>query len=162
MIFPALESGIQVSNEKNPIAAWRDPRLARTILSQIRRLAVEAGRPLRFMEVCGTHTMSAARAGLHDLLPNSVRLSSGPGCPVCVTSPGFIAAAVDLSRDRRITIATFGDLVRVPGAAAPAHRVSLERARASGAGRSKPNSCPRTNTAPRSATWRRRHRCTSS
>lgn len=114
--------------QRDPSASFRDPRLARAILARIHGLASAVDRPLRFMEVCGTHTMSAARAGLHDLLPPSVRLSSGPGCPVCVTAPGYIAAAVALAGDRRVTIATFGDLIRVPGGNA-----SLERARSLGA-----------------------------
>lgn len=80
------------------------------------------------MEVCGTHTMAAARSGLRTLLPAGVRLSSGPGCPVCVTAPGYVAAACALARRPGVVVATFGDMVRVPGG-----DVSLEEERARGA-----------------------------
>lgn len=79
------------------------------------------------MEVCGTHTVTARRAGIHSLLPEGVRLLSGPGCPVCVTPVGYIDHAVALCRQPGVAVATFGDLVRVPGS-----RSSLERARAEG------------------------------
>ena len=66
------------------------------------------------MEVCGTHTMVARRAGLHSLLPDGVRLLSGPGCPVCVTPIGYTDHAVALARLEGVVVATFGDLLRVP------------------------------------------------
>ncbi len=96
--------------------------------SRIEEYAGTIGRTVRLMEVCGTHTMVAFRSGLRSLLPPSVLLISGPGCPVCVTPNGYIDAAVDLSRRAGVTIATFGDLVRVPGSAS-----SLEKERATGA-----------------------------
>lgn len=83
---------------------------------------------LTFMEVCGTHTMAIARYGLRDLLPPEVRLVSGPGCPVCVTAMGDLDKAVELARLPDVTLATFGDLVRVP-----ASRSSLAAERAAGA-----------------------------
>ncbi len=67
------------------------------------------------MEVCGTHTHAIRRAGIHQLLPAGVRLLSGPGCPICVTGSGYIEQAIQLSREPKLTIATFGDLLRVPG-----------------------------------------------
>lgn len=67
------------------------------------------------MEVCGTHTHAIRRAGIHQLLPPGVRLLSGPGCPVCVTGSGYIEQAIRLSREPKVIIATFGDLLRVPG-----------------------------------------------
>jgi hydrogenase expression/formation protein HypD len=79
------------------------------------------------MEVCGTHTVTARRSGLHALLPAGVRLLSGPGCPVCVTPIDYIDHAVALSRCPGVTVASYGDLLRVPGTSA-----SLERARAEG------------------------------
>jgi hydrogenase expression/formation protein HypD len=66
------------------------------------------------MEVCGSHTMAIARYGIRDILPDSIRLISGPGCPVCVTDAGYIDAAVELAR-RGITVVTFGDMLNVPG-----------------------------------------------
>lgn len=67
------------------------------------------------MEVCGTHTHAIRRAGIHQLLPTGVRLLSGPGCPVCVTGSGYIEQAIRLSREPRVILTTFGDLLRVPG-----------------------------------------------
>jgi len=88
------------------------------------------------MEVCGTHTMAAARSGLRQLLPANIRLVSGPGCPVCVTPVGYVDHALALAAEPNISIATFGDLVRVPGSAAPDVKTappSLASARAKGA-----------------------------
>jgi hydrogenase expression/formation protein HypD len=79
------------------------------------RLAEYGGDPLTFMEVCGTHTVSAARSGLHSLLPPTIRLISGPGCPVCVTPVGYLDHALALCTEEDLTVATFGDLMRVPG-----------------------------------------------
>jgi hydrogenase expression/formation protein HypD len=81
-----------------------------------------------FMEVCGTHTMAISRFGLRQLLPASVRLVSGPGCPVCVTATGDLDVAVALARLPQVTLVTFGDLVRVP-----ASRSTLADERAAGA-----------------------------
>ncbi len=85
-------------------------------------------RRLRFMEVCGTHTMSAFRSGLRALLPPEVELLSGPGCPVCVTDDDYVDAAIALAQQPGVRVATFGDMLRVPG-----REGSLEQARAAGA-----------------------------
>lgn len=95
---------------------------------ELARLAEQAGRSLTLMEVCGTHTMAIHRHGLLSVLPETVRLISGPGCPVCVTSQGQIDQIVELARRPEVMIATFGDMVRVPGSTS-----SLERERARGA-----------------------------
>ena len=100
----------------------------KTLLHTIENLAGRLKRDARFMEVCGTHTMVAFRTGLVQLLPPNVKLISGPGCPVCVTDTSYIDAAIDLCRRPNVIIATFGDLLRVPGSES-----SLERERASGA-----------------------------
>ncbi|MCL5734544.1 MAG: hydrogenase formation protein HypD [Actinobacteria bacterium] len=92
--------------------------------SHVRRIR----RPVRLMEVCGTHTTVAFRSGLRALLPEGVSLVAGPGCPVCVTPAGFVDAAIEMSRIPEVVIATFGDLVRVPGSES-----SLEKERAVGA-----------------------------
>ncbi len=86
------------------------------------------GRPLRIMEVCGTHTHEIFRIGLRKLLPSNVQLISGPGCPVCVTPVGFIDEAIMLALQHQAVICTFGDLIRVPGSES-----SLAGARAQGA-----------------------------
>lgn len=100
---------------------YRDPRLARKLIDRIR-----SRRGIRLMEVCGTHTMAIFKSGIRGALP-SVGLLSGPGCPVCVTAQGEIDAFIELSRVHGVIVATFGDLMRVPGRAS-----SLQRERAEG------------------------------
>lgn len=100
----------------------------RSALVRLGAAAEAVGRPMAFMEVCGTHTMSAFRCGLHALMPENVRLISGPGCPVCVTAQGDIDQLIELAMDRDVTLCTYGDMLRVPG-----RMGSLERARGRGA-----------------------------
>ncbi|MGD0462226.1 MAG: hydrogenase formation protein HypD [Tepidisphaeraceae bacterium] len=107
------------------------PRAEAQTKESLRRLRVAAkalSRPVKFMEVCGTHTMSAFRCGLHSLMPRNVTLLSGPGCPVCVTSQGDIDQLIELARDRAVTLCTYGDMLRVVGSEG-----SLEQCRAEGA-----------------------------
>lgn len=80
----------------------------------LERAAGGVRRPVNLMEVCGSHSMAVARAGLRALLPPNVRLLSGPGCPVCVSSSSFIDRAIQLNR-RGIRTAVFGDLLKIPG-----------------------------------------------
>jgi hydrogenase expression/formation protein HypD len=89
--------------------------------------AIPGAGPVVLMEICGTHTVAIRRSGLRTLLPKRIRLVSGPGCPVCVTSQGTIDALVDLAGRPDVTVATFGDMIRVPGT-----RSSLERQKAAG------------------------------
>ena len=70
---------------------------------------------VQIMEVCGTHTVNLFRSGIKSLLPDKLRLISGPGCPVCVTSQGYLDAACELAARPDVTICTYGDMVRVPG-----------------------------------------------
>jgi hydrogenase expression/formation protein HypD len=91
---------------------YRDPDISRKILAQIKS---ESRRHIRLMEVCGTHTVSIFRNGIRSLLPKSVALLSGPGCPVCVTAQNEIDAFIQLSQRDDVIITTFGDLIRVPG-----------------------------------------------
>ena len=93
-------------------SAFRDRALARRLIDCIAR---ETSGPLNLMEVCGTHTMAIFRHGIRSVLPPGIRLMSGPGCPVCVTSQGEIDAFVALARDPSVIVTTFGDLMRVPG-----------------------------------------------
>lgn len=98
---------------------FRNPDAASRIAGQINEHAAilrRDGRRVAVMEVCGTHTMAIARYAIRDLLPPEIELISGPGCPVCVTDVGFIDAAIHLA-DRGAIVATFGDMVRVPGSA---------------------------------------------
>ena len=73
---------------------------------------------IRLMEVCGTHTMSIAEAGIKSMLPKEVKLLSGPGCPVCVTPPQVIDAVLELSMEKDVIITSYGDMLRVPGSKA--------------------------------------------
>jgi hydrogenase expression/formation protein HypD len=98
-------------------------------LVKLRDAASRAGRILQFMEVCGTHTVSAFRCGLHSLMPENVVLLSGPGCPVCVTSAGEIDLMISLGRTPNLTLFTYGDMLRVTGS----DRKSLATARSEGA-----------------------------
>ena len=85
------------------------------LLSRIRQASGKLGRRARVMEVCGTHTHVIARAGLKGLVTDQVDLVSGPGCPVCVTSQRDIERMILLARTPGVTVATFGDMIRVPG-----------------------------------------------
>ncbi len=107
---------------------FRRPAASRALAAKLAEAAAAAVRPLTFMEVCGTHTTAVFRHGLGSLLPASVRLISGPGCPVCVTPVQFIDRAVALARRRDVVVATFGDLLRVPGSTS-----TLEKERSAGA-----------------------------
>ncbi|PLX85229.1 MAG: hydrogenase formation protein HypD [Desulfuromonas sp.] len=95
--------------------AFRDPQVAKKLLEQIAAAVEGVERPLTFMEVCGTHTMAIAQHGIRSLLPEPVRLISGPGCPVCVTPVGYVDRALAIARRPDTIVATFGDMVRVPG-----------------------------------------------
>jgi len=103
-------------------------RNAGLISDLARKINREASGSYKFMEVCGGHTAAIHRFGIRSLLNSSIELLSGPGCPVCVTGTGFIDKLLFLSGSQKNIIATFGDLIRVPGSAS-----SLERQRASGA-----------------------------
>jgi hydrogenase expression/formation protein HypD len=72
-------------------------------------------RPIKIMEVCGSHTMSIFHHGIRDLLPVNMQLLSGPGCPVCVTPQGYIDTAIRLAQSKEVILASFGDMLRVPG-----------------------------------------------
>ncbi len=98
---------------QSELKAFKDPRLARGLVESIRELVPDGGATL--MEVCGTHTVAIARNGIRTLMPEGVRLASGPGCPVCVTSNHDIDKIIALARVEGVTIATFGDMTRVPG-----------------------------------------------
>lgn len=110
------------------LTGFRDPELCASLLGRIRRVAEETG-GLRFMEVCGTHTVAIFQSGLHSLLPAGVEHLSGPGCPVCVTHDAEVAAYLELAARPDVIVVTFGDLMKVPG---PGGR-SLKTAQAEGA-----------------------------
>ena len=97
------------------------------ILSISERLKAISKNEIVLMEVCGGHTMAIHRFGLTSLLPSTIHLISGPGCPVCVSSQHFIDMAMAYSRVPGVIITTYGDLIRVPGST-----TSLEKERANG------------------------------
>ena len=104
---------------------------SRTLIDKVAkeiRNSIDENRTYNIMEVCGTHTMSIFRYGLKDILPENIRLISGPGCPVCVTPNSFLDKAIYLSKLKDVIIATFGDMLKVPGSFS-----SLEKERANGA-----------------------------
>ncbi|MDO9399538.1 MAG: hydrogenase formation protein HypD [bacterium] len=99
----------------------------KNIIKKINEIAGEIERDINLMEVCGTHTQAVARYGLKELMPKNIKLTTGPGCPVCVTNQEDIDAIVNLAL-ANIPIATYGDMMRVPG-----HYGSLDQAREKGA-----------------------------
>ena len=108
------------------LTSAEEKKAAKALLADIERLA--EGRHLRYMEVCGTHTVAIFRAGLRQILPENIELVSGPGCPVCVTSDVYMDKAIAYAKMESVTVATFGDMLKVPGS-----RESLADARAAGA-----------------------------
>jgi hydrogenase expression/formation protein HypD len=90
-------------------------RLAAALVSDIEKTGAAIGRPVRIMEVCGTHTVELRKQGIHSLLPPQVTLISGPGCPVCVTPTGYVDNALALAESGTAVIASFGDMLKVPG-----------------------------------------------
>jgi len=103
---------------------YRDPKLSKKLIEHIQSISKT---DIRLMEVCGTHTVSIFRSGIRSILPKSISLLSGPGCPVCVTAQGEIDAFIELGRLDNVIIATFGDLMRVPGTTS-----SLQKEKADG------------------------------
>ncbi|MFC1811589.1 hydrogenase formation protein HypD [Thermodesulfobacteriota bacterium] len=103
---------------------YRDPEISGRLVDRIKKIS---RKNVRLMEVCGTHTMSIFRSGIRTLLPDSISLLSGPGCPVCVTAQQEIDAFIEISRLDDVIVTTFGDLMRVPGTDS-----SLQLERASG------------------------------
>lgn len=85
---------------------------AKELYSKIEELGLKN---INIMEVCGTHTMAIAKAGIRQSLLPSVNLISGPGCPVCVTPAEVVDSCIELSQRKNIIIATYGDMLKVPG-----------------------------------------------
>ena len=106
---------------------YRSAELARGLAAEIGSL-VRRDETVRIMEVCGGHTHAIYRHGLEDLLPPEVELVHGPGCPVCVIPMGRVDDAIAIAEQPGVTLATFGDMMRVPGG-----RGSLLEAKARGA-----------------------------
>ncbi|MEA5518005.1 hydrogenase formation protein HypD [Limnoraphis robusta] len=111
---------------------FRDPQKLQALMGEINRLTLILERtsehPLKIMEVCGGHTHSIFKYGIEELLPDSIELIHGPGCPVCVMPRGRLDAAIKLADIPNVIFTTFGDAMRVPGS-----QKSLLQAKAEGA-----------------------------
>lgn len=109
------------------IDEFRDGGVARRIAAQI-AAEVRPDRRYHFMEFCGGHTHAISRYGVGDLLPDGVKMIHGPGCPVCVLPIGRVDLAIQLALERGVTLATYGDVLRVPAS----NGLSLLKAKARG------------------------------
>jgi hydrogenase expression/formation protein HypD len=111
---------------------FRDPEMAKVLLKEITKisdsLAKDLKRPVYIMEVCGGHTHSIFRYGIENMLPDSLELIHGPGCPVCVLPMGRVDDCVAIAEQENVIMTTFGDAMRVPGS-----KRSLLQAKALGA-----------------------------
>ena len=105
---------------------FRDAALGRALAAEI-RAAVEPGRHVKLMEVCGGHTHSIYKYGVDDLLPANVELVHGPGCPVCVIPMGRVDDAIAMAHEHGVIFTCFGDMMRVPGS-----HGTLQEAKAAG------------------------------
>ena len=105
---------------------YRDPAAARALVAEIAALAGD--RHHKFMEVCGGHTHTIYRHGIEHVLPSTVELVHGPGCPVCVIPMGRVDDGIALAETPGVIFTSFGDMMRVPGS-----RGSLLEAKARGA-----------------------------
>jgi len=97
------------------IDEYRDPTVVKALLKRIQFAADKIPRPITLMEICGSHTYAVGRFGIRGLLPENIRLISGPGCPVCVTATRDVDIALHLAGRENVIFATFGDMVKVPG-----------------------------------------------
>ena len=111
---------------------FRDGEKARILVKGIHELMstmdTPKDRPLHIMEVCGGHTHSIFRYGVEGMLPKTIELVHGPGCPVCVLPMGRVDDCVSIAERPEVIFTTFGDAMRVPGS-----KVSLLQAKADGA-----------------------------
>ena len=114
------------------IDEFRDPVKARNVLVQIiqtaDKLAEHLGRPVQIMEICGGHTHSIFRYGINNMLPESIELIHGPGCPVCVLPMARVDDCITLAETDKVIFTSFGDALRVPGS-----RKNLLQCKAEGA-----------------------------
>lgn len=107
------------------LEGFRDAALAKRVVEQINKIAPSY--PAKICHVCGTHEWTISHYGLRSLLPESVDVIAGPGCPVCIVPAAEIDEAIKLTLEKNVTIVSFGDLIRVP-----ASEMSLQDAKAQG------------------------------
>ncbi len=94
---------------------YRDSLIVERLKARIEHQARQVGRDVTLMEVCGSHTYAIGHFGIRKVLPENIRLISGPGCPVCVTSGRDVETALLLAGRKNVVFTTFGDMLRVPG-----------------------------------------------
>jgi hydrogenase expression/formation protein HypD len=94
---------------------YKDPGLVASLAVRVGELAAEIGRPVKIMHICGTHEHEIGRYALRDLLPPSVTVLAGPGCPVCVCDNEYINMAIGLALTPGVILCSFGDMLAVPG-----------------------------------------------
>ena len=111
------------------IDEYRDPALVAGLLSKIKKVSDAIAHSVTIMEICGSHTYAIGHFGIRKMLPDNIKLVSGPGCPVCVTSSRDVDIALHLAEQKNVIFATFGDMLRVPGT----NGESLQKKRAAGA-----------------------------
>src|SRR5215831_2914394 len=128
------EGQVRTAAERRPRAPedelkFRDPARGAALSQALARTVREIGRaPVSVMHVCGSHEQAIARFGLRSALPQGLEVIMGPGCPVCITDQPEVDEAVALAR-QGVRIATYGDMVRVPGTAASLADTQAEGAR---------------------------------
>jgi hydrogenase expression/formation protein HypD len=114
------------------ISEYRDPQKIQGVLQEITRLGEQLTKgkdqPIKLMEVCGGHTHAIFKYGLEDLLPSTIEMIHGPGCPVCIMPKGRLDDAIAIAENPNVIFTTFGDAMRVPGS-----QHSLLQAKAKGA-----------------------------
>ena len=98
-----------------PTQKYRDKEIVDAIIKKIKKLTEQLDEKVRIMHVCGTHEHDLVKAGLRSLLPKKIDLIAGPGCPVCVSSAQDVDEVLWIADNHNVIIATFGDMMRVPG-----------------------------------------------
>ena len=107
------------------LSEFRDARLAKGVVSQIHR---RSKTPARFMEFCGGHTVTIFRYGIRQILPTTIEMLSGPGCPVCVTANADLDKAITLAQMPGVIVTSFGDMLTVPGSHSSLQKIKAEGA----------------------------------
>jgi hydrogenase expression/formation protein HypD len=102
---------------------FRNADIAKKLAEDIHRTTT---RPWAIMEVCGGQTHSIIRNGIDQILPSSIELIHGPGCPVCVTPLDVIDQALAIASQPNVTFCSFGDMLRVPGSSKDLFQVKSE------------------------------------
>jgi len=102
---------------------YRDAELGKRLIERIHR---RSKKPVRLMEFCGGHTVTIFKHGIRQLLPPTIEMLSGPGCPVCVTANADLDKTIALARLPDVIITTFGDMLKVPGSYASLQQVKAE------------------------------------